>query len=133
MFCLYILPLARPAQMLTTSNRIVTILLKCFLKSLGLYQIISEKIQGDEQHYAVFHLTFWMITASLSSSKQTVMCVYIHIHMYIVHIYSSICVVLYYMSKGRKILCTEYYEQHSEIDFRTHIGNWPSIYDVVIF
>ena len=43
MFCLNILPLARPAQvakiqMLTTSSWIVTILLKSILKSLGLYQ-----------------------------------------------------------------------------------------------
>ena len=43
MFCLYTLPLARPAQakiqILTTSSRIVTILLKSLLKSLGLYWI----------------------------------------------------------------------------------------------
>ena len=41
MFCLYTLPLARPAQakiqMLTTSSWIVTILLKSLLKSLGFY------------------------------------------------------------------------------------------------
>ena len=45
MFCLYTLPLARPAQpkiqMLTTSSWIVTILLKSLLKSLGLY--LSKK------------------------------------------------------------------------------------------
>ena len=35
---------------------------------------------GDEQHYAVFHLTFWMITASLSSSKQTVVYSYTYVH-----------------------------------------------------
>ena len=41
MFCLYTLPLARPAhakiQMLTTSIRIVTIIFKYLLNSLGLY------------------------------------------------------------------------------------------------
>ena len=41
---LYTLPLAKPAQAkiqtLTTSSRIVSILLKSFLKSLGLYQIL---------------------------------------------------------------------------------------------
>ena len=45
MFCLYTLPLARPAQakikMLTTSSPIVTILLKTFLKSLRLYLAIE--------------------------------------------------------------------------------------------
>ena len=49
MFCLYTLPLARPAQakiqMLTTSSRIVTILLKALLKSLGLYKKLSLYIQ----------------------------------------------------------------------------------------
>ena len=42
MFCLYTLPLARPAQakiqMLTTSSWIVTIFLKSLLKSLGLFK-----------------------------------------------------------------------------------------------
>ena len=44
MFCLYTLPLARPAQakiqMLTTSSWIVTILLKSLLKSLVLYELL---------------------------------------------------------------------------------------------
>ena len=42
MFCLYTLPLVRPAKakikMLTTSSWIVTILLKSLLKFLGLYE-----------------------------------------------------------------------------------------------
>ena len=42
MFCLYTLPLARPAQakiqMLTASSWVVTILLKFLLKSLELYK-----------------------------------------------------------------------------------------------
>ena len=49
-FCLYTLPLVRPAQtkiqMMTTSNWIVTIPSKSFLKSLGLYKFFL-----DDQNY----------------------------------------------------------------------------------
>ena len=53
MFCLYTLPLPRPAQakiqMLTASSRIVTILLKSFLKPLEIYFQLKadEKTEGD--------------------------------------------------------------------------------------
>ena len=54
MFSLYTLPLARHTsvkiQMLTTSSRIVTILLKSLLKSLGLYLKITKSWKMEENH-----------------------------------------------------------------------------------
>ena len=56
MFCLYTLPLARPAQakiqMLRTPSWIVTNRLKLLLKSLGLY----------DDNYLVMHLFFFDLT-----------------------------------------------------------------------
>ena len=53
MFCLFTLPLVRPAkakiQMLTMSSQIVTILLKSLLKFLGLYRtifVVTHKKSG---------------------------------------------------------------------------------------
>ena len=60
MFCLYTLPLARPAQakiqMLTTSSQIVTILLKSLLKSLRLYYFFPNEFM-----YSLFQKMLYTI------------------------------------------------------------------------
>ena len=66
MFCLYTLPLARPAQakiqMLTTSSRIVTIL----LKSLGVY--LKKSKNGTQEKRTMLTTSSRIVTILLKSS-----------------------------------------------------------------